>query len=89
MKLQKVGKIVCSYCTHNVLSALLMAVSAVPRHTLCKRTLQELISNMSNSKQIVKNAPVLNLKAICESVVILADFSKGSLSFVTVRVSTL
>ena len=71
------GKIVCNYCTHNVLSALLMAVSAVPRHTLCKRTLQELISNMSNSKQIVKNVPVLNIKAMCEGVAILADFRKA------------
>ena len=32
MRLQKVGKIVCNYCIHNVLSALLMTVSALPRH---------------------------------------------------------
>lgn len=44
---------------------------------------------MSNSKQIVKNVPVLNIKAICKSVAILADFSKGSLTFVTIRVLTL
>ena len=44
---------------------------------------------MSNSKQIVKNVPVLNIKTMCEGVAILAESSKGSLTFVTIRVLTL